>query len=281
MNRKKTSLMLIRLSLILFACIWTDGGCSSNQLDPNYYYTYTLVAQSTQIQGLTQTAQAQPIIVVVTATPDPALATATTNPAANVVPASTATTGAVTVTVSRNTNCRQGPGQGFDEVYALTPGVTAEVVAKNTFTNYWIIKIPDGSGRTCWLWGQYATVSGDTSTIADVTTPTAKAGSGGSGSGSAPGAPNAATFTNTSLNCVDVGGGDYEYQIGLDWADNSNNETHFNLYTSTSDKFKVDANKKFFDLDITLPAGTGFFITIKAANDAGESAPDQAGFECP
>lgn len=277
MNRKKMSLSLIRLSFLLFGCIFTTGRCTNSVEEADKNFTYTLIAQSTQIQGLTQTALAQPIIIVVTSTPDPALATATTNPAANIVPASTAASGAVTVTVSRNTNCRQGPGQGFDEVYALTPGVTAEVIAKNTYTNYWIIKIPDGSGRTCWLWGQYATVIGDTSKIVDVTTPTAKAGS----SGSASGAPTAPAFTNTSLNCVDLGNGDYEYQVGLDWADNSNNETHFNLYTSTSDTFKVNANKKFFDMNITLPAGTSFIVTIKAANDKGESSPDQAGFECP
>ncbi len=280
MKSSTRSLILSIVILFLFALV--SGACGNTRRrppPPPPGIELTVTAQAIQIQGLTQTALAQPIIIVVTSTPDPVLATATTDPAANIVPANTTSSGAVTVTVSRNTNCRQGPGQGFDEVYALTPGMTAEVVAKNTYTNYWIIKIPDGSGRTCWLWGQYATVSGDTSTLADVTTPTAKAGS--NGSSSASGAPAAPAITNTSLNCVDVGGGDYEYQIGLDWADNSNNETHFNLYTSTSDKFKVDANKKFFDMDITLPAGTGFFITIKAANDKGESSPDQAGFECP
>jgi hypothetical protein len=236
-----------------------------------------MTAQSLQLQGFTQTAQAiaqQPIIIVVTATPDPALATATTDPAANVAPAAT-TSGAVTVTVSQNTNCRSGPGQAFNEVGSLGPGQIAEVIGKDTFDNYWIIKLPDGSGKTCWLWGQYATVTGDPSKVADVATPTPKGGSAAS-----TGPLNAPTLTG-AVNCVDVGGGDFEYQIGLDWKDNSTNETKFNIYTSTSDKFTAPANKTFFDFDVTLPSGTDLFVTIKAANDSGESGPSQAGFKCP
>lgn len=237
----------------------------------------TLTVQAIQLQSYTQTAQAQqaqPIIIVVTATPDPALATATTDPAANIAPAAT-TSSAVTVTVSQNTNCRAGPGQAFNDVGSLGPGQIAEVIGKDTFDNYWIIKLPDGSGKTCWLWGQYATVSGDASKLAEVATPTPKGGSAAS-----TGPLNAPTLTG-SVNCVDVGGGDYEYQVGLDWKDNSTNETKFNIYTSTSDKFTAPANKTFFDFDVTLPSGTDLFVTIKAANDSGESSPSQIGLKCP
>jgi uncharacterized protein YgiM (DUF1202 family) len=65
------------------------------------------------------------------------------------------------VTVSVNTNCRAGPGVVYDLVGALLVGEQAVVVGKYTAGNYWIINNPDGSG-TCWLWGQYATVTGNT-----------------------------------------------------------------------------------------------------------------------
>jgi len=63
--------------------------------------------------------------------------------------------------VSVNTNCRTGPGTIYDIVGALLVGEQAEVVGTGEFGNYWIIKNPDGSGE-CWLWSNYATVTGPT-----------------------------------------------------------------------------------------------------------------------
>lgn len=271
--RKLFSLFFSILCIfVLMACFPTP-----TPPPPPEWAILTMTAQSLQLQGFTQTVQAiaqQPIIIVVTATPDPNNLAPTTDPATNTAPLTT-TASTVTLTVSQNTNCRSGPSQAFNEVGSLAPGQVAEVIGKDIFDNYWIIKLPDGSGKTCWLWGQYAAVSGDASKIADVATPTPKGGSAAS-----TGPLNAPMLTG-SVNCVDVGGGDYEYQIGLDWKDNSTNETKFNIYTSTSDKFTAPANKTFFDFEVVLPGGTDFFVTLKAANDSGESGPSQAGFKCP
>lgn len=75
-----------------------------------------------------------------------------------------------TVSVSVNTNCRAGPGVVYDYLAALLVGEKAEVVGKYTTVSpsYWIIK--KGS-ITCWLWGQYATVEGDTSKLPEMTPP--------------------------------------------------------------------------------------------------------------
>lgn len=276
MNVTRKSFSLISSILCIFVLVACIPTSPAPPPPPPPDVAITLTVQAIQLEWFTQTAQAlqaQPIIIVVTATPDPNLAP-TTDPAANTAPLAT-TSSAVTLTVSQNTNCRSGPSQDFDEVGSLGPGQIAEVIGKDTFNNYWVIKLPDGSGKTCWLWGQYATVTGDPSKVADVATPTPKGGSAAS-----TGALNAPTLTG-SVNCVDVGGGDYEYQIGLDWKDNSTNETKFNIYTSTSNKFTAPANKTFFDFDVTLPSGTDLFVTIKAANDSGESGPSQTGFKCP
>ncbi|MBE7432745.1 MAG: hypothetical protein HS100_02410 [Anaerolineales bacterium] len=84
-------------------------------------------------------------------------------------------TGDVTVTVSVATNCRLGPGQNFASVYGMPVGQVAKVVAKNSYSGYWIIEIPGQNGQTCWLWGQYATISGDSANLKDVVTPTSAA----------------------------------------------------------------------------------------------------------
>ena len=83
--------------------------------------------------------------------------------------------GDVTVTVSVATNCRLGPGQNFASVYGMPVGQVAKVVAKNSYSGYWIIEIPGQNGQTCWLWGQYATIKGDTASLKDVVTPTSAA----------------------------------------------------------------------------------------------------------
>ncbi|MFP3854823.1 MAG: tail fiber domain-containing protein [Anaerolineales bacterium] len=85
-------------------------------------------------------------------------------PAPTVTPSITATfTPAVPiVSVSKNTNCRTGPGTVYDLVLSLLTGDEAEVVARSSVPNYVIIEIPGSPGSTCWLWMQYGSVSGST-----------------------------------------------------------------------------------------------------------------------
>jgi hypothetical protein len=74
------------------------------------------------------------------------------------------------VSVSVNTNCRTGPGLQYQIVGALLVGEQAEVVGVAENGDYWIIKNPRGPGE-CWLWGQYASVAGQTSGLPRLTPP--------------------------------------------------------------------------------------------------------------
>ena len=104
------------------------------------------------------------------------LAAATPIPSSTPFPTDTATLASTStptvpmVTVSVNTNCRTGPGVIYDLVGGLLVGEQAVVVGKFTSTNYWIINNPDSSG-TCWLWGQYATVTGNIPGLPEYTQP--------------------------------------------------------------------------------------------------------------
>ncbi|MBN1303798.1 MAG: hypothetical protein JXA13_05130 [Anaerolineales bacterium] len=84
-------------------------------------------------------------------------------PTATLVPARqpSATPSVPQVWVSVDTNCRVGPGKIYDRVGGLMVGETAEVVARNSSNTYWYIRNPDAPGSFCWLWGNYAAVSGD------------------------------------------------------------------------------------------------------------------------
>jgi len=83
------------------------------------------------------------------------------------------------VSVSVATNCRSGPGTVYDMLGALQVGQVAEVIGRNASSDTWIIRLPSDPDITCWLWGNYASVVGDTSSLPVYTpppTPTPSAG---------------------------------------------------------------------------------------------------------
>ncbi|MFN8381120.1 MAG: hypothetical protein U0V02_04230 [Anaerolineales bacterium] len=173
--KKKISFLSMLLIFALSACNLQLVESPQGGEDISLLQTITAQALILEQAGQTATptvAQNQ-AIVYITATADGA---ASVTPEA-VIPAAVLppATGPVTVTVSVATNCRSGPGQSFASLYGMPVGQVAKVVAKNSYTGYWIIEIPGQNGKSCWLWGQYATVTGDTSSLNDVVTPTSAA----------------------------------------------------------------------------------------------------------
>ena len=113
----------------------------------------TMIAQT--LQAFTQTA----LFATPTNTSTPtATATATGTPMPS------------TLSVSVATNCYTGPNTNYGLVITIRPGTTVTVVGKDTTDNYWVIDVPGYPGTTCWLSGQYASVSGD---ISDLPAPAA------------------------------------------------------------------------------------------------------------
>jgi hypothetical protein len=86
---------------------------------------------------------------------------AATSTAPSITPQSTPTPASVWVEVRIDTNCRIGPGKDFEMVGALLVGERTRVVQRSTIPDYWVVDNPDNPGRTCYLWGAYATVEGD------------------------------------------------------------------------------------------------------------------------
>jgi hypothetical protein len=156
------------LILSLTACNLPEG------VDPNTPdFNLTVTANAAAIETALASGQLPPEAQGLPATEDPAIPPTEeiVIPAEVLPPAA----GDVTVTVSVATNCRQGPSAAFASVYGMPVGQVAKVVAKNSYSGYWIIEIPGKNGQTCWLWGQYATVTGDTASLKDVVTPTSVA----------------------------------------------------------------------------------------------------------
>jgi hypothetical protein len=174
-------------------------------------------------------------------------------------------------------------------------GQVAKVVAKNSYSGYWIIEIPGQAGQTCWLWGQYAVINGDTSTLKEVVTPTSPAPT----ITNTPKPTNTVqpTATNTTAPVItkpnapsDLTGtvicnptqfaNLVEYAISLTWVDNSNNEDNFNIATPQS-LDPVSANTTSYNFtDLQIP-GNILTVSVTAQNSAGLSAAITMTFVCP
>jgi hypothetical protein len=116
----------------------------------------TMVAQTLQV--FTQQAPT----ITPTATPEPT-ATATVVFVAPVL------------TVSQDTHCTTGPGTSYGIVMTLHPGSLAVPVAKDSAVNYWVIEAPNYAGSSCWLSGEFATVTGDINNLPEVSAPAVSA----------------------------------------------------------------------------------------------------------
>lgn len=75
------------------------------------------------------------------------------------------------LTVSVPTNCRVGPGKVYDQVGALLVGDVAQVYARDATGLYWYIRNPSAVSGFCWVWGEYATVTGNTFALPVFTPP--------------------------------------------------------------------------------------------------------------
>ncbi len=138
-------------------------------LNPNSINT--AIAETMAVAS-TQTAEVGVPITGGSATPTPTpTVTMTPTTVLSPTPAFTSTPSTVQVSVSVATNCRTGPGIAFTRVGGLQVGQVAEVVGRNSNNTYWIIRNPNQSGQTCWLWGQFATLTGNTGALPIFTPP--------------------------------------------------------------------------------------------------------------
>lgn len=250
MYQRKFNLLL---SLLLVAALSACNLPSGEDLTP------------TPDLALTVTALAQP---QGTATPSLPLDTAT--PAFTAGPESTPTPSVPTVTVSTNTNCRTGPSTQYELIGGLNVGQSAEVVGKSTSTGYWIIRTPGGG--TCWLWGQFATVSGNTANLPEYPTPATPTPT----FTPTPSAPAAVDNLSMAMICIPVLA-NFHHTGVLSWEDKSNNEDGFNIYINGALIASIPANSTSYNV-VQVPGGPfipgiASIFGVEAFNAAGKATP--------
>lgn len=169
--------VILAVILLLSACSFQSAPSGQpddlvGQMVQQTFAAFTQAAASpSPDDSAHQTQVAQSVAQTVTAL-------ALSTPAASLTPAFSPTPGTVRVTVSLETNCRGGPGPAYEKLGILKAGQTADVVGRNSFNDTWIIKLPSNPAVTCWLWGQYASVSGNWEAVPVLTPPPTPTASG-------------------------------------------------------------------------------------------------------
>jgi CSLREA domain-containing protein len=89
---------------------------------------------------------------------------ATPTAESSTTPTVTPTLSAPTATLLQNANCRRGPHPDSDSVATLTQGSNVPIVGRNPDSTWWQVQVP-GSQTRCWVAGETAETSGDTSQV--------------------------------------------------------------------------------------------------------------------
>lgn len=190
------------------------------------------------------------------------------------------------VIVSQNTNCRTGPGVVYDNIGALLIGQKGIVVGKNTPTGYWIINNPGKTG-TCWLYPQYATVSGNTANLQEYSIPPTPTPSPTPTFTPTPTLAPPAPVNNPTVAkvCIPINPGPpqiFNYTGTLNCEDKSNNEDGFNIYFNGGLFASVPANSTSYAIPpLPFPAGTPTKWGVEAFNAAGKAAIKDVITICP
>lgn len=175
MFRKKSIAIITSILLILLpACNLPNGSSVVNSTNPAP--TGASAAVQTQAAGLVAAsgtaaaaltnAAAQTMTAMPTDTPQ-----FTFTPSFTPTETFTLTPSISMASVSVNTNCRSGPGDPYAVLSVLEVGKTAQVVGRASDASFWIIQNPANPATTCWLWSQYATVTGNSQALPVVVPP--------------------------------------------------------------------------------------------------------------
>ena len=157
LNRHPIPAFISILLITALACVVPGVSAPPAASDPNA--VNTSIAQEISARQ-TQAVLNNPATATSTSTPE--TPTLTLEPTLTPTSAFTATPSTPLISVSVDTNCRTGPGAIFERVGILLVGETAEIVGREPKGEFWYIRNPDDASGFCWVWGEYATVSGDT-----------------------------------------------------------------------------------------------------------------------
>ncbi len=153
------------------------------------------------------------------------------------------------LTVRESTNCRTGPGEEYDIVVTYRKGKELEIAGRYDPGNFWLVKSSESPTGTCWLWGEYADVTGSYSAVSSVTPPptvTARP-------------PRAPGILQWEFFCSD---GTLTFTVN--WADNANNEAGYRVFRNGEALVELPANTTTYtdSYPITSDESVDYYLQV-------------------
>ena len=159
------------------------------------------------------------------------------------------------LTVRESTNCRTGPGEGYEVVVTYLTGKELEIIGRYDPGNFWLVRSNESPAGTCWITGEFAEVTGSTGSVPSVTPPAT--------STSAP--PRAAVIMEWNFFCSDGA-----LNFTVTWREETADETGFRVFrngeavaelppdsTTFTDVYDIAANESVeYYIQVYSPTGT-------------------------
>ncbi|MDQ2691323.1 MAG: hypothetical protein M3Y68_04765 [Chloroflexota bacterium] len=159
------------------------------------------------------------------------------------------------LTVRESTNCRTGPGEGYEVVVTYLTGKELEIIGRYDPGNFWLVRSNESPAGTCWITGEFSEVTGSTGSVPSVTPPATAT--------SAP--PRAAVILEWNFFCSD---GSLNFTVT--WREETTDETGFRVFrngeavtelapnsTTFTDVYDIGANESVeYYIQVYSPTGT-------------------------
>jgi len=172
------------------------------------------------------------------------------------------------LTINEATNCRSGPGQSYGILFTFNAGATVEILGSYPTNNYWTVKWQGGDGF-CWVWGEYATVSGSYWTVPTVNPPATVT----------PSPPSAPSISSWDYLCGYSGSGP-NVTVNLEWTDRAEGESGYRIYRNGERVAELPPNSSAYSEVVDVVEGEKLTYLIEVFNDVGTASSSPISFSC-
>jgi len=170
------------------------------------------------------------------------------------------------LTLREPTNCRLGPGQDYAVLFAYVKGVRVEIIGAYPQLNYWLVKSEESSTGECWIWGEYADITGSYWAVPSVTpppTPTI----------TLPQAPSIKWDFNCDYNAIQM-------TTTFSWKDLATNEDGYRVIRDDQVVVELPANSISYTDIYTFTAGVKVNYQIEVYNITGSTRSATVSVTC-
>jgi SH3-like domain-containing protein len=244
---KTTKNIFIAFTLLIASALACNlPNVTSQQTAPDIQTAAAQTLQAILTPSITATVEQQSIVANNTATP-------TAGPKGTITP----TYSVPMLTLREQTNCRAGPGQSYDILFAYVKGVKREIVGYYAETNYWLVKSPESTTGECWVWGEYADLAGSYWVVPSVMPPP-------TATMSLPTAP----VVKWQFNCDYTAG---QMNVDFTWTDNATNETGYRVIRNDQPVIELPADTTSYTDLYAFKSGEKVNYQIEVYNVTGSA----------